>query len=172
MKEWHSHKTLAWKRPPRLLPTLRLQHSLLSTNTTTALTGLLPSSSAFGDARRLLSDSALGSRHGIFGPTALTEISGLVGVPAGCMHTRRRGPGEHGVYASMLDACEVVGPAVEVGVLHGAFSLGMLRRWHGLTHYTVCARDTRLAPSQPPSQPNRFEIYRDAPEKTPIWAPS
>jgi hypothetical protein len=41
------------------------------------------------------------------------------------------------VYARLLDACEVVGPGAEVGVLHGAFSRVMLKGWRGLTHYTL-----------------------------------
>ena len=49
----------------------------------------------------------------------------------------KRGTGELGLYARLLNACGIIGPGVEVGVLHGSFSGVMLRNWNGLTHYTL-----------------------------------
>jgi hypothetical protein len=90
------------------------------------LTGLLPSSTAFASAMKELKTNE-----------RVREIapSLRVGAPRECNHTRLRG--DVAIYARLLDGCGVVGPAVEVGVLHGWFSRRTLLSYQGLTHLTL-----------------------------------
>ena len=114
----------AARRPHRLAAEL-VETSPLSVSEVTTLTGLSPSSTLHATARDSLSSS-----------DRLRMLAHRVQVRAPrCNASRLRG--DVGSYARLLDRCGVVGPAAEVGVLHGAFSKRMLTSYRGLTHYTL-----------------------------------
>ena len=100
--------------------------SELSSRDVQILTGLRPESSAFGETAQQMRAGAAKD----LGPAAVSLVGGCrVDLPS-------RQAGSH-PYPVLLNVYDIVGPGVEVGVLEGAFSAGMIRHWRGLTHYTL-----------------------------------